>query len=226
MRQRWRDLLFLHFPCEPALVAPLVPPGLTLDTFPDENGLERAWIGLVPFLMKDVRWTFAPPVPGTHTFLETNVRTYVHREGRDPGVWFFSLDAANRLAVTVARVAFSLPYYHARMRLKRVADRLAYGGDRRELSYDIQAVVENRLPAPEPGSLEFFLVERYLLYSRRGSRLFSGRVHHTPYELSRTRIDRVEETLVAAAGVAARPYVHHVFSEGVDVDVFSLRAVT
>ena len=94
MRQQWRELLFLHFPCDPAEIAPLLPPGLAVDTFPDAAGVERAWIGLVPFLMKNVRWAFAPRVPGTHTFPETNVRTYVHREGRDPGVWFFSLDAA------------------------------------------------------------------------------------------------------------------------------------
>lgn len=222
MRQSWRDLLFLHFPCDPAEIAPLLPKGLTVDTFPDETGAERAWIGLVPFLMKDVRWGFAPPVPGSHTFPETNVRTYVHREGRDPGVWFFSLDAANRLAVQIARAAFSLPYFHARMSLRREGESILYEGSRPEAASRIEAVPGASLAPSEPGSLVFFLVERYLLYAARGDRLWSGRVFHRPYALREARLVQVEESLVAASGIKSRAFVHTVFSEGVDVEVFPL----
>ena len=225
MRQRWRELLFLHFPCDPAEVAALLPPGLTVDTFPDESGIERAWIGLVPFRMEGIRWSFAPPVPGARAFPETNVRTYVHREGANPGVWFFSLDAMNRLAVQTARVAFALPYFYSRMSVQREAHRIRYAGRRPDASYEIDATLGTSQPASEPGSLEFFLVERYLLYAARGDRLWSGRVHHTPYGLRAATVESLHEDLVDAAGLTPGPFVHALFSEGVDVEVFPLRGV-
>ena len=225
MRQRWRDLLFLHFACDPAEIAPMLPPGLSVDTFPDGDGVERAWVGLVPFMMRDVRWAFAPRIPGTHTFPETNVRTYVHREGKDPGVWFFSLDAANPLAVATARVAFALPYFQASMSLARSGDRIEYAGRRGPESYRIHANLDGTASDPAPGNLDFFLVERYLLYAYRRGRLMSGRVHHTPYALRSVSTDPLDEALVGAAGIAVRPFSHQVFSEGVDVEVFPLRTI-
>src|SRR5215470_10299103 len=113
MRQNWRELLFLHWEIRPDRVRRLVPPQLDLDLFEG-----TAYVGLVPFTMTGVRPVGLLPVPRLSRFHETNVRTYVHRAGRDPGVWFFSLDAANRLAVLGARIGFHLPYYHARMILE------------------------------------------------------------------------------------------------------------
>ena len=223
MRQSWRDLLFLHFPCDPAEVAALLPAGLSVDTFPDADGVERAWIGVVPFLMQNVRWAFAPPIPGTHTFPETNVRTYVHRDGKEPGVWFFSLDAISRLAVRTARAAFALPYWYSEMAARREGDRTVYEGRRAGAEYRIEARTGSALPDPQPGSLEFFLVERYLLYAARGDRLWSGRVAHRPYVLRKTTVERATESLVAAAGLLPGRFVHAVYSGGVDVDVFPLR---
>lgn len=225
MRQSWRDLLFLHYPCDPAEVQALLPEGLTVDTFPDEHGTERAWVGLVPFLMKDVRWAFAPAIPGTHTFPETNVRTYVHRAGEQPGVWFFSLDAANCLAVRIARLAFSLPYFQATMEIDREGDVVTYAGRRKNAGYRIEVGVGEPVPQPDPGSLTFFLVERYRLYSFWGGQIWSGRVFHKPYGVREASIRSFEESLVQAAGLARQPIVHALFSHGVDVEVFPLRRV-
>ncbi|MGZ4809473.1 MAG: YqjF family protein, partial [Thermoanaerobaculia bacterium] len=112
MRQDWHHLLFLHWEIPPSELQKMLPPGLTLDTF---DG--KAYVGLIPFTMTGVRPILTPPLPGISSFHEVNVRTYVHHEGRDPGVWFFSLDAANRIAVAVARRAFHLPYFRAWIRL-------------------------------------------------------------------------------------------------------------
>ena len=108
MKQKWRDLLFLHWPVPPELLQPLLPPGLTIDTFEGD-----AYLGLVPFTMRDVRPVWAPAVPWLSHFPECNVRTYVHRGGASPGVWFFSLDAANPVAVMIARTIWKLPYFIA-----------------------------------------------------------------------------------------------------------------
>ena len=105
----WVDLLFLHWPVDTAALRPHVPAELELETF---DG--AAWVGVVPFRMARTRARFAPPVPTARDFPELNVRTYVRRRG-EGGVWFFSLDAASRMAVEVARRWFGLPYFRARM---------------------------------------------------------------------------------------------------------------
>src|SRR4051794_5637104 len=111
MYQTWGKLLFLHWPISPNRLRPLIPSRLEIDTF---RG--TAWIGITPFTMWDIRPAFFPAIPGISTSHELNVRTYVHLDGV-PGVWFFSLDAGNALAVLGARLFFGLPYYDARMKL-------------------------------------------------------------------------------------------------------------
>ena len=116
--QTWRDLVFVHWAVSPAVVAPLLPPELEVDTFEG-----KAYVALVPFLMTGIRCVGLPPIPGTSRTLETNVRTYVRRRGvaREPipAVWFHSLEAASSLAVRAARWGFGLPYFKATMRYER-----------------------------------------------------------------------------------------------------------
>ena len=116
MRQNWRDLLFVHWPVPPESLRPLIPEPLELDLFEG-----TAYVGLIPFTMTGVRPIGLPAVAGLSSFHETNVRTYVHVNGRDPGVWFFNLEAANSIAVRLARRLFHLPYHYARMFLEHEA---------------------------------------------------------------------------------------------------------
>lgn len=232
--QRWRDVLFVHWPVPVEALRPLVPEDLSLDTF---NG--TAWVGLVPFHMTGVRPAWSPPAPGVSTFHETNVRTYVHLDGREPGVWFFSLDAASSLAVRIARFWWYLPYFRSRMRVQRIGSRIAYEGRRlwprpAGAGYRIEAEVGEPLGTARPqgtlsdaAGLEFFLIERYLLYARaRDGSLWRGQVHHPPYPLRAARLRYFEETMRAAAGIAPPGDPAHVlFSEGVDVEIFRLRPV-
>ena len=109
LAMQWHDLLFMHWPLRPAMLRPLIPPPLQLDTFDGD-----AWIGVIPFHMTGVRPHGVPALPWASAFAELNVRTYVTLGGK-PGVWFFSLDAASPFAVRAARLAFHLPYYDARM---------------------------------------------------------------------------------------------------------------
>lgn len=223
-RQRWRDLLFLHWPISVEALRPLIPSGLEIDTF---DGV--AYIGLVPFWMTGVRPNWAPEC-SAFTFLETNVRTYVYSEGRDgcdPGVYFFSLEAASAIAVAVARLQFGLPYFWAKMQLRRFGPELEYrsrrlvGGTAR--SYARFAPGEFLGPSA-PGSLEHFLIERYYLHVERGGRLMRGQVHHTAYPVQRATLLGLNDELIAAAGlpqpVGPPPLVHYV--RGVDVEIFGL----
>jgi hypothetical protein len=224
MLQRWSELLFLHWEVPAAVLRPLVPDLLDVDTF---DG--RAYVGLVPFRMSRIRppWGFALPL--LSRFPEINLRTYVRRAGRAPGVWFFSLDAANPLAVLVARAAFRLPYNLARMRVAVEGARVAYESRRlwpgpKPAACHVDYEPVGAPAAAGPGTLAHFLVERYVLYTLARGRLHEGRVHHPPYELQAARVSGLRESLRAAAGLPPRetePLAHYV--SAVDVELFALR---
>jgi uncharacterized protein YqjF (DUF2071 family) len=224
--QKWRSLLFVHWEVPVEALRALVPSQLAVDTFEG-----RAYVGLVAFDMRDVRPSrFLPAVPTAAHFEETNVRTYVHAGGRDPGVWFFSLDASSALAVLGARAFYHLPYWHARMTTGSDGDgRTRYRSDRHweggsPASLDVVYERGEELGTAAEGTLEHFLVERYFLYAltARGA-LLRGQVHHRSYPLRRARVVEMHDSLVAAAGIA-RPEerASELWSEGVDVEIFGL----
>ena len=225
MYQDWYELLFVHYTLDPPVVQSLLPPALTVDTFPDEQGRERAWIGAVPFRMRNVRPRFVPPVPGLSAFLETNLRTYVHHQGQGPAVYFFSLDAASAIACKLAREGFALPYHHAKMRSVRQGSRFDYETVRHADGAKLRAAfsVGEPLGVSEPGSLAYFLAERYLLVTpRKDGRLGWGRVHHAPYELRAATLHDFEETLSDAAGLPGGAPEHVCYCEGVQTRVWPL----
>jgi uncharacterized protein YqjF (DUF2071 family) len=234
MRMNWRDLLFLHWPVSAVILRALIPRQLELDLYEG-----TAYVGLVPFTMSGVRPVGVPPVPGLSRFHETNVRTYVRLGDRDPGVWFFSLDAANPIAVKLARSLFHLPYHFARMFLEhepqsRPGDSsgpIRYAGVRHwpgplPASYAIRATPIGNVEPAQPATLEHFLVERYFLYALRKNQLYQGQVHHTPYPLQTANLHSIDESLLAACGLhrpSISPIAH--FATGVNVDVFLLQRV-
>ncbi len=125
MFQRWLHLLFLHWPVEPQTIQSTLPLGLQVDTFAG-----KGWIGIVPFFMRGVRPVGLPPVVGLSNFLELNLRTYVRDRDARPGIWFYSLDASQPLAVWIARLCFALPYEHATMRANIDGGEIAYSSVR------------------------------------------------------------------------------------------------
>jgi uncharacterized protein YqjF (DUF2071 family) len=235
MRQKWRDLLFLHWAVHPQAIRPLVPPQLDLDLFEG-----RAYIGLVPFTMTGVRPVGLPPVWGLSSFHETNLRTYVRLGNRDPGVWFFNLEAANSVAVRVARALFHLPYHRARMFLEREREghqdaarsgTIVYAGVRLwpgplPASYTIRATPSGESCAAQPGTLDHFLIERYILYATGNNELFQGRVFHSPYSIQSVTLHSFDENFLASWHLErsdAPPLSH--FSKGVDVEIFRIRPI-
>jgi len=166
MYQSWGKLLFMHWPVPAESLRPLIPEPLAIDTHDSV-----AWVGVTPFTMWGVRPAFAPALPFLSESHELNVRTYVHLDGV-PRVWFFSLDANNPVAVLGARLAFYLPYFNARMSLER-RDRTVHFASmrthRRAAPAEFEATwtVGDRLGEAWPGSLDFFLIERYCLYTAR-----------------------------------------------------------
>jgi len=216
----WHDLLFMHWQLPRESLRRLVPSSLEIDQF---DG--RAWIGVIPFRMTGVRHRRVPSFFASD-FHETNVRTYVRYKGR-PGVWFFSLDAADRLAVWSARRFFHLPYYFASMASSRFGELIEYRS-RRASSVDVRLVCRYRPSGPPAqtlsGTLEHWLTERYCLFtsSRRGE-ILRGDIHHEPWPLQPAEVEVETNTMTAPLGVAlpkVKPLTH--FAKRLDVVAWPL----
>ena len=221
MVQSWHDLLFAHWPVRAETLRPLLPLHLEIDTFGGQ-----AWLAVVPFRMSAVRLRGTPALPGLSKFPELNVRTYVVANGK-PGVWFFSLDAGNRVAVAIARAWFHLPYFRARMSCEERDGRIQYRSERMHRGAPAASLEGEYRPigkvfSPQPGTLEHFLTERYRLYTtdRRGV-LMRGEIHHPPWPLQVAEAEFTRNTMTEAAGIplpASNPLLH--FAKRQDVAVW------
>jgi uncharacterized protein YqjF (DUF2071 family) len=200
MKQTWDDLLFAHWPVNPDMVRRYISPGLHVDTFDGQ-----AWLGIVPFQVSGLRLRAAPPVPGISRFAEVNVRTYVTRGGK-PGVWFFSLDATNALAVWGARWAFHLPYFRAHIRCNNEHGWTHYSVARTTATLETRYRGVGDVFHAIPGTFEHFACERYCLYtSDKKSRLIRCEIHHAPWPLQRGEAIIKDNTMAQAVGIAINP---------------------
>jgi uncharacterized protein len=223
MRHKWGKLLFMHWPISERVLRPLIPENLNIDTFEG-----TAWIGITPFTLWDVRLSFFTAVPWLSDFHELNVRTYVHFNGV-PGVWFFSLDTNSILTVLGARSLYHLPYFNAKIDLDE-KDGAIY--------YDLKRMINpparfsgswkagDKLPEAEPGTLEFFLVERYCLYSTDKKNLYRCRIHHRPWPLQQAELLSYQSTMIDSHGLPT-PECHPLlyYANALDVDIWSLEKV-
>lgn len=219
-RMTWNDLLFMHWPVHESVLRHLVPAGLEIDRFDGQ-----AWIGVIPFYMSDVRPRGVPSVLASE-FPELNVRTYV-RFRDQAGVWFFSLDAASRLAVWGARRFFHLPYHYATMSTSSDREIVAYRS-RRAGAPEVRLVCQYMPKGPPvhfaPGTLEFFLAERYCLFTEdpRGD-LLRGDIRHEPWPLQRAEVEMEINTMTSPIGLTLPrqdPLVH--FAKQLDVLAWKL----
>jgi len=208
MTQTWHDLLFAHWPVDRRILEVRLPTSCALDLFDGQ-----AWLGIVAFEMSNVAPRALPALPWLSTFPEINVRTYVLVDGK-PGVYFFSLDATNPLAVWSARTFFHLPYHTAAIDVVRRGGSIEYSSRRRNANAAFDAIYRPVGPVVEPrrGSLEHFLTERYCLYTvDRAHRLMRCDIHHPPWPLQRATADIRCNTLADAAGIRlpdVAPAVH------------------
>jgi uncharacterized protein YqjF (DUF2071 family) len=211
MRQTWSQLLFAHWRVSADELQKHVPAGVQLDLFENE-----AWVGIVPFQMSDVSLRGMPAVPGLSKFLELNVRTYVKHDDR-PGVLFFSLDAANPIAVEAARVSYCLPYFHADMQLEGSNGNIEYRSQRKDkrgaaANLHVRYQPSGQVFQAATGSLEHWLTERYCLYTSCHGKLFRGEIHHQQWPLQQASAEFLENTMLSGLGLKVideKPLLHY-----------------
>ncbi|WP_261131574.1 YqjF family protein [Bacillus sp. Marseille-Q3570] len=189
LSQRWDHLLFMHFPVSTEMLRVHVPSSLELDTFEGQ-----AWIGIIPFAVKDMRIRGLPKIPFYHSYLELNVRTYVTYKGV-PGVYFFSLDA-NHLPVVFGTRILSLPYFRAGMSMGMEDEVINYSSSRKGKTTGIFTGSYRPISepfTPEGGSLTYWFLERYLLWTENGKKLLRGDIHHERWMVTEaeTRINKM-----------------------------------
>jgi uncharacterized protein len=224
MTQTWHDLLFAHWPVDADALRPHVPSGFEID---QHDG--QAWLGIVPFRMTNVAPRGVPALPWISAFPELNVRTYVRAGGR-AGVYFFSLDAANPVAVGVARTMAHLPYFTAEMTVEERDGWFHYASRRKRAGAPRAELVAKYRPIgpadpPVPGTLEHFLTERYCLFTVDPSfHAYRLDIHHPPWPLQPAEAEIQVNTMAEAAGIrvpSMAPLLH--FARRQDMVAWDLR---
>ncbi len=221
----WRNLVFIHWPFEPAEVQALLPPGLTVDTY---DG--AAWVGLVPFEM-EVGLPGGWMLPGPGRFPETNVRTYVQGPDGNTGVWFSSLEAGGLTATATARLTYGLPYFWADMSVATAGPYRTYRSRRRWPAprgavNETAVEVGEAIALSDQNQLERFLTARWGLYSTFRGRLLHAPVSHDPWALRQAALLHLDDELVDAAGLRipdVDPLVH--WTPGTEVRIGAPRIV-
>ncbi len=206
MGQTWESLVFAHWRVPVEELRLHVPAGLEIE---EHDG--SAWLGITPFRITGLRARGLLPLPGVSSFLELNVRTYVHAGDGKPGVWFFSLDATSRLAVRAARRQYRLPYFDARMSFDDVdgwrgAECARLGEEGKVFSGRFRPEGEAKTSTSD--SLEWFLTERYCLYAADAAdAIYRAEIHHAPWELRPAEAE-IELTSIAPFELHGEPVCH------------------
>ena len=221
-RQTWSELLFAHWSVPESSLRRLIPKQLSIET---KDG--SAWLGITPFRMSGVRLRAVPALPGVSTFRELNVRTYV-RHRNTPGIWFFSLDADSLPNVLGARAIYNLPYFYARMSLRRRGDDFAFSswrlGTTSRLAFRATYKPSGEEFQSAPGSLEHWFTERYVLFTAdRHGRLYRAEIHHAPWPLQPAEAGVECNTMGSPLQLPLTPAPHLLFSRKLDVLVWPLR---
>jgi uncharacterized protein YqjF (DUF2071 family) len=218
VKQSWRNLLFLHWEIDSSWLKQFIPQGLELDLFED-----RAWLGVVPFQIDGIGRRDLPSPAWLCSFPEFNLRTYV-TDGSKRGVWFFSLDIPNPLAVWAARTFYHLPYHYARMRLTQSDGKTNMFVQRGRRSFQVAYQGLEPMTA-QPGSFEHWATERYCLYSQD---LFGGlhraEIHHRPWPLYSAETKITDQSFLNHWGIQGAPR-SPMFSASIDVVVYPLECL-
>ena len=152
-----------------------------------------------------------------------NADTYVTAGGK-PGVWFFSLDTPNQIAVLAARIGYHLPYNAADLRIETREGWHLCTSERGAAQLSVRYKPTGAAFTAEPGSLDHFLTERYALYVLHEDEVMRGDIHHRPWQLQPAIAEVTRNTIAAAHGITLpeqSPMLH--FAAQQDTLIWRLR---
>ena len=221
LAQDWRFLTFMHWRVDIEKLRHHVPEGLEIDTFEGD-----AYIGLVPFMMKNVRPSWFVSTPGISNFPEFNIRTYVKKDGI-AGVFFLTLEAKSLVTCNFAPRTYGLPYRYAKGNVKKSGDKWNWRSSRNNGQFKLAGTTEviGEQMQAQPGSLEEFLFERYSLYTSHKGSLRRGYTHHNKWKFQLAKVKLTENSLTESFNLGIdkplTPELVH-YSDGVRVRTYSI----
>jgi uncharacterized protein YqjF (DUF2071 family) len=195
--QRWQDATFVHWAYDPAVIAPLLPPGTRPDTI---DGVTYA--GIIAFRMVGIGGARGPGIPYLGTFLETNVRLYSVDDRGRRGVVFLSLDAQRLVPVIAARAALRLPYMWSHMGMRRTGDLVEYRSFRHVTrAARVRLAVRVGEALAEPTAVDHFVTARWALHTRAWGRTLFVPNEHARWPLHSAELLELDERLFDAVGL-------------------------
>lgn len=222
--QEWKYLTFMHWEVSPKILSKYIPKDMELDLFEG-----KAYIGLIPFLMKDVHPRLLFPIGGISNFPEFNIRTYVKLNNK-PGVFFLTLDAQSYITCLYAPYAYGLPYNYSKGNIKVDNKKYIWKSNRRRKGFELSgfSILESEAMIPSKGSLEEFLFERYCLFSLRNNKICIGYIKHNPWNIHRAHAKLQTNKLTKSFDLGIKnllmPELVHM-SKGVTVNAWSLQTI-
>ena len=219
LTQRWDNLFFFHWRYDAAEIQKRLPAGLFVDTF---NG--DACLSIIGFQMTNIRLLGLPAVPLLSNLNELNVRTYVRTADGKPGIYFFSLDCDHWLAVKIAQFAFGLKYKHAKIRFSAEHRQLSSLRAKETVEANYRWDLEGPPTTATPGTIDFFLLERYTFFTERKKQLWAGQVYHPPYVFTSAHVHEYSEAPFLwnqLLPTHSAPYLVHA-CRGVAIEAFPL----
>ena len=204
----WRQLAMVNYEVDPAVLRPLVPAGLELDTL---GG--RSLVSMVGFLFLQTR-VFGFRFPFHTNFEEVNLRFYVRRhvggaEGWRRGTVFIKEAVPRWFIATMAKLIYNEPYDTFPMRHRVEGVRAEYDW-RRGGRWETLAVEgeEGDWQGITAGSEEEFITEHYWGYNRqRNGRTLEYQVEHPRWRLRRAREYRFEADVAGLYGEEYAPFL-------------------
>ncbi|MFD1849609.1 YqjF family protein [Oceanobacillus bengalensis] len=222
MRQSWRNVSFMHWPVSPNLLRPSIPDVLEIDTFHD-----HAWVSVVIFQMEHIYLRGMPFFSLTPAFSEINLRTYVTYKGI-PGIYFLSIDVDHWASYIIAKKWYRLPYKPANISNEQAGETYHYESIRRTQTHvkaEGQITPIADIYFTEKESLDYWLMERYRLYSGHDSKLYKGDIHHPQWPLQKAETQIYKNAHIAELDIGLNEYAPAVahFSKEMDTVFWQVR---
>lgn len=223
--QEWRFLTFMHWEVNPEKIACHLPEGIELDLYKG-----TAFVGLIPFMMKDVHPRLLLPIPGISNFPEFNIRTYVKVDNK-PGVYFLTLDAESYITSLYAPLAYGLPYQYAKGGVQVEGNKYIWDSRRKIKGFELSGFSQKlgSIKTSQKGSIEEFLFERYCLYTKYKNKICIGYTSHNQWTFYEAKasftINNLTKSFDLGINNLFEPDYTHV-SDGVYVNAWSLQNVS
>ncbi len=220
--QKWEKLSFMHWRVDQEIIKKHIPKNLTLDLYENE-----AYIGLIPFMMKNVRPRWGFSIPFISNFPEFNIRTYV-KKGNTKGVLFITLDAQSIITRIYASNFFYLPYRYSRGYVIDKKGSFLWSSNRLYKGYRLKGSCEGygEFGHAKKGSLEEFLLERYYLFTVSGNQIKFGRISHEKWIIKRAKPKIIKNDFLKSYSLGITHLLNPEFchiSNGVEVKAWALQ---